>query len=99
MSLYFEAASFLSPVSVKDGSFKSRVFNTSSNLKSNPATIYALVSETAKYDSLLTEIIDNSGILALEPKVQYFFLDFMPPSWLTDLGTIADAHPIFASDP
>jgi 25S rRNA (cytosine2278-C5)-methyltransferase len=70
MSLYYETASFLSPTSLKEGSLKSRIFKTKSNLKSDPATIYALHSETAKYDSLLKEIIENAGILALEPKVQ-----------------------------
>jgi putative methyltransferase len=69
MSLYYEAASFLSPASFKEGSLKSCIFKASSNLKSNSATIYALLSETAKYDTLLTEIIDNAGILALESKV------------------------------
>jgi putative methyltransferase len=70
MSLYYEAASFLSPASFKDGSLKSRIFKTGSNLKSNPATIYALLSETAKYDTLLKEVIDSAGILALESKVR-----------------------------
>jgi len=69
MSLYYEAASFLSPASSKKGSLKSHIFQTGSNLKSSPATIYALISETAKYDSLLKEVIDNAGLLALESKV------------------------------
>ena len=69
MSLYYEASSFLSSASPKEGSLKSRIFKTDSSLKSNPATIYALLSETAKYDTLLKEVIDNTGLLALEPKV------------------------------
>jgi 25S rRNA (cytosine2278-C5)-methyltransferase len=69
MSLYYEAVSFLSPASSKEGSLKSRIFKTASNLKSSPATIYALISETAKYNSLLKEVIDNAGLLALESKV------------------------------
>jgi 25S rRNA (cytosine2278-C5)-methyltransferase len=70
MSLYYETASFLSAGSLKEGSLKSLIFRPDSNLKSNPATIYALLSETAKYDGLLKEVIDNAGILVLEPKVQ-----------------------------
>jgi 25S rRNA (cytosine2278-C5)-methyltransferase len=70
MSLYYETASFLSPASSKKGSLKSRIFKTGSNLKSSPATIYALISETAKYDSLLKEVVDNAGLLALESKVR-----------------------------
>ena len=69
MSLYYEAAAFLSTTDSKEGSLKSRIFKTGSDAKSNPATIYALVSETAKYDTLLKEVIDRAGILALEPKV------------------------------
>jgi putative methyltransferase len=69
MSLYYEAASFLSSASSKKGSLKSRIFKTGSNLKSSPATVYALISETAKYDSLLKEVVDNAGLLALESKV------------------------------
>ena len=67
MSLYYDAASVLSPSS-QDGSLKSRIYN-SKNFKSKPANIYALISETAKYDGFLKELIENSGILALEPKV------------------------------
>jgi hypothetical protein len=89
MSLYYDAASFLSPASSREGSLKSRIFKAGSHLKSNPATIYALLSETTKYDTLLAEVIDNAGILALESKVCL-------PLWLrafiqlTDLGPIAD---------
>ena len=77
MSLYYDAATFFSSTSSKEGSLKSRIFKNASNLKSAPATIYALVSETAKYDTLLKEVIDNAGLLALEPKVGYFFLDIV----------------------
>ena len=74
MSLYYDAATFFAATSSKEGSFKSRIFKNGSNLKSAPATIYALVSETAKYDTLLAEVIDKAAILALEPKVQPLLL-------------------------
>jgi putative methyltransferase len=80
MSLYYEAALFLAPASSKEGSLKSRIFKTNSSLKSNPATVYALLSETAKYDTLLKEVIDNADILAREPKVYEPGWDFMPLS-------------------
>ena len=69
MSLYHEACSFLAPGCSKTGSLKSRIFNPNANLTSSPSAVYALVIETAKYDILLKEMIENSGILALEPKV------------------------------
>ena len=75
MSLYYDAATFFASTPSKEGSLKSRIFRNASNLKSQPATIYALISETAKYDTLLKEIIDNADILALEPRVQFFSLD------------------------
>jgi hypothetical protein len=83
MSLYYDAASVLSSSS-QDGSLKSRIYN-SKNFKSKPAHIYALISETTKYDGFLKELIENSGILALEPKVCNQLFD-PPMSMLTDLA-------------
>ncbi|KAK2751130.1 hypothetical protein FQN57_000205 [Myotisia sp. PD_48] len=65
MSLYFDAVSVLSgPANA--GSLKSRIYNA--QWKASPAQIYALIIETSKYNLVLKEIIDNSGILAQEPK-------------------------------
>lgn len=66
MSLYFDAASILTSPST-GGSFKSRIY--SSRSKASPAQIYALITETSKWDVLLKEVIENAGILSLEHKV------------------------------
>lgn len=70
MSLYYDAATILT-TSAHDGSLKSRIYGNKLGLKSKPAHIYALISETAKYDLLLKEVIDNTGLLADEAKVRY----------------------------
>jgi 25S rRNA (cytosine2278-C5)-methyltransferase len=76
MSLYYEAASILSDDS-GGGSLKSRIYNDTSKLKSRPAQLYALITETAKYDAFLSEVINNAGILSLEPKVCSLCLLYM----------------------
>ena len=68
MSLYYEAASILTDETV-GGSLKSRIYNDAAKFKSRPAQLYALITETAKYDAFLKEVIENAGILKLEPKV------------------------------
>ncbi|KAL4743359.1 S-adenosyl-L-methionine-dependent methyltransferase [Aspergillus similis] len=68
MSLYYDAVSILTTPSPAGGSFKSRLYN-SRNLKASPAQVYALITEAAKWDILLKEVIDQAGILKLESKV------------------------------
>jgi hypothetical protein len=68
MSLYYDAANVLSGESLQ-GSLKSRIYGANAGFKSKPAHVYALISECAKYDLFLSEVIDKSGILAHEPKV------------------------------
>ncbi|KAH0543272.1 hypothetical protein FGG08_002436 [Glutinoglossum americanum] len=69
MSLYHEAASILTgPVDV-GGSLKSRVYNNKT-LKSSPAHLYALVSETIKWSGVLREVIERSQLLSVEKKVR-----------------------------
>ncbi|KAL5359962.1 S-adenosyl-L-methionine-dependent methyltransferase [Aspergillus floccosus] len=67
MSLYHDAVSILSAPAT-GGSFKSRIYSSRS-LRANPAQVYALIVEAAKWDILLKEVIDNAGILKLEPKL------------------------------
>ena len=67
MSLYYDTVSLLTNAEDMGGSFKSRVYN--SRLKSSSAQIFALVTEASKWDILLKEVIENAGILPLEPKV------------------------------
>lgn len=81
MSLYFDAVSVLTAPASTGGSFKSRIYNAR-NLKASPAQIYALVIEASKWDILLKEVIENAGILKLEPKVCWriqFSPTFGPP--------------------
>ncbi|RDW89825.1 rRNA (cytosine-C5-)-methyltransferase RCM1 [Aspergillus mulundensis] len=68
MSLYYDAVSILTAPSSTGGSFKSRLYN-SRNLKASPAQVYALIIEASKWDILLKEVIDQAGILKLEPKL------------------------------
>lgn len=74
MSLYYEAASFLSQPSVK-----SRIFN-SKTLKSSPKLIYPLVTEASKWSRVLKEVIENSELLTYEHKVR--FLLCVAGKWL-----------------
>jgi 25S rRNA (cytosine2278-C5)-methyltransferase len=69
MSLYFDAVSIIQSHSSEGGSFKSRIYNAK-NLRSPPSQIYALISESAKWDILLKEVIEYSGILLREQKVR-----------------------------
>jgi 25S rRNA (cytosine2278-C5)-methyltransferase len=68
MSLYYDAAAVLS-TPAQDGSLKSRLYSNKLGLKSKPAHLYALISETSKYDDFLKEVIDHAGLLVQEPKV------------------------------
>lgn len=67
MSLYFDAVSILTAPS-SGGSFKSRIYNAR-NIKASPAQIYALITESSKWDLLLKDVIENAGILDQEKKV------------------------------
>ncbi len=69
MSLYYEAAQLLTTTSDGGGSFKSRIYN-STTLKSNPAHLFALISEASKWSLVLKEVIEKSGLLTLERKVR-----------------------------
>ena len=67
MSLYYEAAQFLTGNDSADGSLTSRIYG-SKRLKSKPAQVYALVSESKKWSSVLSGVIETAGILKLEKK-------------------------------
>lgn len=67
MSLYLDAASVLYRDSGSGGSFKSRVYK--SKLRSPARQVYALITETAKWDILLKEVVENANFLPVEPKV------------------------------
>lgn len=71
MSLYHEAAEFLTEPTNAGGSLKSRIFSKN-DLKSQPAQIYALAIESCKWSAVLKEVIENADILRLEYKVRGF---------------------------
>ena len=69
MALYYEAAEILSSSSFLRGSLRSRVYDSNTPLKSPPSLLYGLITDCAKWDVVLSEIIDNTGIISQEPKV------------------------------
>ena len=70
MSLYTEAAAILLGTTSETGSLRSVIYNgTQSPRKSQPASLYALITEAAKWDRVLKEIIDSADLLTLELKV------------------------------
>lgn len=70
MALYHDAAAVLSSSASSRGSLRSRVYDNNGSIKSPPALVYALITECSKWDVVLSEVIDNAGILAKEPKVR-----------------------------
>lgn len=68
MSLYHEAAEFLTASPREGGSLKARIFKNSS-LKSPPSQLYALVLETSKWSPVLKEVIERAEVLKHERKV------------------------------
>ncbi|KAI9880243.1 MAG: hypothetical protein M1830_004587 [Pleopsidium flavum] len=68
MALYYEAASLLTTSPDGGGSHKSRIYN-SKDLKSNPAHLFALISEASKWSAVLKEVIEESGVLSVERKL------------------------------
>ncbi|KEF56909.1 uncharacterized protein A1O9_07099 [Exophiala aquamarina CBS 119918] len=68
MSIYYDASTVLGAAS-RAGSLKSRIYDNKLGLRSKPAHLYALISETAKYDFFLKEVIDEADFLAQEPKL------------------------------
>lgn len=96
MSLYYDATTVLT-AGGQDGSLKSRIYGSKLALKSKPAHLYAVISETAKYDQFLKEVIDKADFLAEESKVRTA-IPSSPVSLLTDSAIaatrIVDSHPL-----
>ena len=76
MSLYYDAATVLAAEG-QEGSLKSRIYGDKLGLRSKSAHLYALISETAKYDTFLKEVIDNAGLLSQESKVRGCFCSIL----------------------
>ncbi|GAM90771.1 hypothetical protein ANO11243_088160 [Dothideomycetidae sp. 11243] len=68
MSLYYEAAKVLEDIADGSKSLKQRVYNDKT-LKSSPGAVFALVSEAAKWSEILSDVVENSGILKVERKL------------------------------
>ena len=69
MALYYDAAAILSAPLSSHGSLRSRVYDNNIVIKSSPSLIYGLIIECAKWDSVLSEVIDNAAIISHERKV------------------------------
>ncbi|KAK6813345.1 hypothetical protein RU639_011089 [Aspergillus parasiticus] len=95
MSLYYDAVKILTSPSPTGGSFKSRIYNAR-DIKAKPAQIYALTIEASKWDTVLKEVIDNAGILKLEPKLTPLLALLLVHDHLLAKGGIAapSSHPI-----
>ncbi|MCJ1475493.1 hypothetical protein MMC13_004156 [Lambiella insularis] len=68
MSLYYEAAGFLTTRDQHVRSLKSRVYNAK-ELKSTPAQVYALVSEASRWSPIMKEVVETSQVLSHERKL------------------------------
>jgi putative methyltransferase len=77
MSLYYEAAEVLTSVKENNGSLKSVVFGKKT-WKSDAKTLFALAAEAAKWSSVLSEVVEKSGIMKLEKNVGTFI---QPRPW------------------
>ncbi|KIX07845.1 uncharacterized protein Z518_02499 [Rhinocladiella mackenziei CBS 650.93] len=95
MSLYYDAATVLT-ADVREGSLKSRIYGNKLELKSKPPHVYALVSETAKYDHFLKEVIDNAAFLSHEPKLTPILSLLLVHDYLFSKNGIAasSSHPL-----
>ena len=75
MSLYYESAALIKTLDgSQDTSLKSLLFSkakpgSDAPRKSNPAQLYALITEAWKWSSLLTEVIERARLLAQEKKL------------------------------
>ena len=70
MSLYYEAATFITGSNDLSDSLKSRVYNAK-GLKIQPAQLFALLSETSKWSLILKEVVEHSQLLEYERKASF----------------------------
>lgn len=70
MNFYFEASEVLNRLDAKEGSIKGILATLPEN---NRARTTALVIETLKYKSVLSDVIQASKLLTEEKKENYFF--------------------------
>lgn len=70
MALYRDAAAILSSPWSSKGSLRSRVYESNGTIQSSPSLVYALITECAKWDVVLSEVVDSAGVIAQEPKAR-----------------------------
>lgn len=68
MSLYHEAAKILDVAGKGHTSLKSEIFGKK-EWKTDRKTLYAVTSEAAKWSSVLSEVVERSGMLKAEKQV------------------------------
>ncbi|KAI9783054.1 MAG: hypothetical protein M1839_004223 [Geoglossum umbratile] len=94
MSLYHEAASILTGPTDAGGSLKSRIYKNKT-LKSSPAHLYALVSETLKWSDVLREVVERSQLLSAERKLTPILAVLLVHDLLLRNGVAtATSHPL-----
>lgn len=69
MSLYHEAAEILTAANKDGGSLKSLVFGRKT-WKTDGKTLFALTAEAAKWSTILSEVVEKSGLLKVERTVR-----------------------------
>ncbi|KAI9847521.1 MAG: hypothetical protein M1838_000847 [Thelocarpon superellum] len=68
MALYRDAAAVLDGLNSGDESLKGRIYGRH-EFKSSPAQVYALVSETLKWNAVLVEVIEKADLLKFEGRI------------------------------
>ncbi len=68
MSLYWEAADYLTEHDNEEGALATRVYSAK-NLTNKAAHVYALICEATKWSTVLSEVIEKSDILKEERRV------------------------------
>ena len=68
MSLYHEAAAVLDTVNKGKTSLKAEIFGKKT-WKTDGKVLFALTSEAAKWSSILSEVVEKSGLLKIEKQV------------------------------
>ena len=70
MSLYHEVACLIrNSTTISHESLKSQIFNNTESRKSPPTKLYALAAEASKWNAVLKEVVERSGILSHEKKL------------------------------
>lgn len=88
MSLYYDASELLQNPSNAGGSLRSRIYRQT-GLRSSPAHLYALISETTKWAEVMREVVEKSDLLREEKKVSVWS-STIPPNYQQKLSGAHD---------